>query len=87
MTLSDWGTLIGAIIGAFLTGWYINRRSERQYKYLDQYQSTSVYQVHNKVFSIYFWTIEDANNFMKTHSSGSNGLTVSKIDIFGTKPR
>jgi hypothetical protein len=44
-----------------------------------------IYQVHNKAFSMYFWTLKDAENFVST-VSGSSGLKISKLDVFGECP-
>ena len=46
---------------------------------------TIIYQVSNKVFSVCFSTKESAEEFMKKHSSGSNGLEISAIQVFGPK--
>lgn len=60
----------------------------RSFSYLREKQPMSeyiVYQVCNKVFSLVFWTKEDAQEFLNTTTTLS-GFTVTELKIFGKKP-
>lgn len=44
---------------------------------------TIIYSVSNKVFVRLFSTREAAEEFARQHSTGSNGLNISVVQVFG----
>ena len=46
--------------------------------------ATTIYEVRNKVFSILFWTEEDAQMFVNQNSP-SSGFQIYSVQVFGKK--